>query len=46
MFCLLSNGLALSTIEGLVDRAVAGLEQDQPIRKVGVLSVQCTFFLQ
>lgn len=25
---------ALSTIEGLLDRAVAGLEQDQPIRRV------------
>uniref|UniRef100_A0A8C2HPA8 Zinc finger protein ZPR1 n=1 Tax=Cyprinus carpio TaxID=7962 RepID=A0A8C2HPA8_CYPCA len=28
---------SLSTIEGLLDRAVAGLEQDQPIRKVCVL---------
>uniref|UniRef100_A0A8C1IPS2 Zinc finger protein ZPR1 n=1 Tax=Cyprinus carpio TaxID=7962 RepID=A0A8C1IPS2_CYPCA len=28
---------SLSTIEGLLDRAVMGLEQDQPIRKVCVL---------
>uniref|UniRef100_A0A8C0Y8M8 Zinc finger protein ZPR1 n=2 Tax=Cyprinus carpio TaxID=7962 RepID=A0A8C0Y8M8_CYPCA len=31
---LLSDCLALSTIEGLLERAVAGLEQDQPTRKV------------
>uniref|UniRef100_A0A8C2FQX2 Zinc finger protein ZPR1 n=1 Tax=Cyprinus carpio TaxID=7962 RepID=A0A8C2FQX2_CYPCA len=30
---------SLSTIEGLLDRAVAGLEQDQPIRKVCVLFI-------
>ena len=34
-FCLpFSQTLALSTIEGLIERATAGLEQEQPIRKV------------
>uniref|UniRef100_A0A8D0GM54 ZPR1 zinc finger n=1 Tax=Sphenodon punctatus TaxID=8508 RepID=A0A8D0GM54_SPHPU len=29
-----SHQAALTTIEGLIDRAVAGLEQDQPVRRV------------
>lgn len=29
--------LALTTIEGIIDRAIAGLEQDQPVRKVSCL---------
>uniref|UniRef100_A0A8B9JJU2 ZPR1 zinc finger n=1 Tax=Astyanax mexicanus TaxID=7994 RepID=A0A8B9JJU2_ASTMX len=29
---------SLSTIEGLLDRAVAGLEQEQPIRRVSMLT--------
>uniref|UniRef100_A0A8C1Z5D7 Zinc finger protein ZPR1 n=1 Tax=Cyprinus carpio TaxID=7962 RepID=A0A8C1Z5D7_CYPCA len=35
---------SLSTIEGLLERAVAGLEQDQPTRKVCVLSVHLSEF--
>uniref|UniRef100_A0A8C0YC91 Zinc finger protein ZPR1 n=1 Tax=Cyprinus carpio carpio TaxID=630221 RepID=A0A8C0YC91_CYPCA len=35
---------SLSTIEGLLDRAVVGLEQDQPIRKVCVLFVHLSEF--
>uniref|UniRef100_A0A8C1SLP7 Zinc finger protein ZPR1 n=1 Tax=Cyprinus carpio TaxID=7962 RepID=A0A8C1SLP7_CYPCA len=35
---------SLSTIEGLLDRAVVGLEQDQPIRKVCVLFVNLSEF--
>lgn len=31
---LLLSSAVLTTIEGIIDRAVAGLEQDQPVRRV------------
>uniref|UniRef100_A0A8C9W2I2 Zinc finger protein ZPR1 n=1 Tax=Scleropages formosus TaxID=113540 RepID=A0A8C9W2I2_SCLFO len=38
---------SLSTVEGLIDRAVAGLEQDQPVRQVGTaLAAKIDEFMQ
>lgn len=35
--CAFFLPLVLTTIEGIIDRAIAGLEQDQPVRKVSCL---------